>query len=77
MDEKLVVEGSVEDERFAWREQEAGRRRRRSTYLPPLDDGDDVIDLNVELVGLVKVLQGAHVRGHRLRNNQKQHRMNK
>lgn len=33
---------------------------------PPLDDGDDVVELDVELVGLVKVLQRTHVCGHGL-----------
>lgn len=51
--------------------EEGGDERLNSTpYSPPLDDGDDVIDLNVQLVDLVKVLQSAHVRGHRLRVTQ-------
>lgn len=49
------------------RRRRTGERAKSATHSPPLDDGDDVIDLNVELVGLVKVLQSAHVCGHRLR----------
>lgn len=37
-----------------------------ATHSPSLNDGDDVIDLDVQLVSLVKVLQSAHVCGHRL-----------
>lgn len=33
---------------------------------PALDNGDDVVHLDVELVGLAKVLQRAHVCGHGL-----------
>lgn len=51
-----------------------GKRAKSTTHSPPLNDGDDVIDLDVELVGLVKVLQSAHVRGHRLRVTEKHSR---
>lgn len=35
---------------------------------PPLDDGDDIINLNVKFVRLIKVLQSTHVCGHGLKN---------
>lgn len=31
--------------------------------LPPLDDGDDVVHLDVQLVRFFKVLKGPHVGG--------------
>lgn len=36
------------------------------TTTPALDDGDDVVDLDVQLVGLVEVLQRPHVGRHGL-----------
>lgn len=48
-----------------------GKRAKSTAHSPPLNDGDDIIDLDVELVGLVKVLQSAHVRWHRLRVTEK------
>lgn len=38
---------------------------------PPFDDGDDVIDLDVEFVRFIKVLQSTHVCGHGLKKTQK------
>lgn len=35
-------------------------------HPPPLYDGDDIIDLDLEFVRLIKVLQSTHVCGHGL-----------
>lgn len=42
----------------------------RDAHPPPLDDGDDVVDLDVEFVRLLKVLQSTHVYGHGLKKTQ-------